>query len=208
MKSIYRNPFLIPLLLVGAAAVIVMFGDPALAAILPVFAGTAEHLKSQQITNATAVPSVLNPAHQTDGRLRVKRGVITSVLAAPDAGSTYRVFRVKSNDMVKDLRIDSASFGTGAAFDIGLYRTNEDGGAAVDVDFFCSALVIAAAVADTQILRESTVIGVTNMDKRIWEILTLTQDPGIEYDVVMTVTTAPTQAASCCLTAEVVSGFQ
>lgn len=165
---------------------------------------TTEALKSAQITNAEASPVTLNPAYQDGGNVRCKRGYLTTVLAAAGAGSTYQFFRVKSNDMIKDLRLDAETLGTGAAMDIGLYQTAANGGAAADADLFASALSCAAAQADVCVLRESAVVTLPLMEKRVWELLGLTADPQREYDVVATVTTATTVAGKMVLTGEVV----
>lgn len=168
---------------------------------------TSEAKKSTQITNADATPSVLNPAYQDGGRVRCKRGVVATVAADADVGSTYRAFRIRSSDMVKDLVIDHSSWGTGAAADIGLYKTAKDGGAVVDADFFASAYAMAAAGINVNVLRESGIYTVANMEKRIWEALGLTVDPMIDYDVTLTLTGASTVAgANACLTGEVVGG--
>lgn len=165
-----------------------------------------EALKSQQVTNATATPKVLNPAYQDGGRVRCKRARVLAALAAADVGSTYRFFRVKSNDMMKELILDNTAGGGAAAADFGLYRTSDDGGAVVDADFFASALSLVAAQRGLDVLRESGVLTIANMEKRIWEALGLSADPQIEYDVVATITTITASAVDYCLTGEVVGG--
>jgi hypothetical protein len=168
-----------------------------------------EALKSQQITNATAVPPVLNPAYQDGGRVRVKRARVLTVLAAADVGSTYRFFRIKSNDMIKEMILDNGAHGGSAAFNFGLHAVNADGsiGAVVDADFFGSAITTIAAARGVDILRESAVLTMANMEKRVWEALGLTADPQVEYEVVATVTTITAAAADIVLTAEVVGGY-
>lgn len=165
-----------------------------------------EAIKSTPITNADATPAVLNKASVDGARERHKRGVATAVLAAADVGSTYRFFRVKSNDLVTKLVLDNVAFGGAAAMDIGLYKTAKDGGAVVDADFFASAVSVVAAQRSLDVLRESGVITVANMEKRIWELLGLTEDPGIDYDVVGTVTTIFAAAGAMCLQGTVVGG--
>lgn len=165
-----------------------------------------ESLKSQQLTNATATPRVLNPAYQDGGRVRCKRARVLALLAAADVGSLYRFFRIKSSDMVKELVLDNSAGGGAAAGDIGLYRTEDDGGAVVDADFFASALSLVAAQRGLDVLRESGVLTIANMEKRVWEALGLAADPNIEYDVAVTITTITASAVDYCLTGEVVGG--
>lgn len=166
-----------------------------------------EAIKSTVITNADATPVVINPAYLDGARVRVKRGVATSVLAAADVGSTYRFGRIRSNDVVKEVKLDNATLGAGAAMDFGLYKTAKDGGAVVDADLFASAVDMNTANRALDITRESGVITVANMQKRVWELLGLTTDPQIEYDITGTTTTIHAAAGSMCVTAEVVGGY-
>lgn len=162
-----------------------------------------EAIKSTVITNADANPAVLNVAQIADGRARYKHGSAT-VAAAADIGSTYRLIRVKSNDLVSSLLLDCTAIATSPAADIGIYKTAANGGAVVDADLFASAQSLAAALAATNVTRESGVITVANMGKPIWELLALAADPQIEYDIVATLTAATTAAGTIALSATVV----
>lgn len=167
-----------------------------------------EAVKSSLITNTTALPRTINDAALDGGRVRVKRAVCTSVLAAADVGSTYRFFKVRSNDMVKDLVLDNATLGAGAAMDFGLYNVNADGslGAVASQALFGSAIDMNAVNRNVSVFRESGTITVANMQKKLWELLALAADPQIEYEVVGTTTTIHAAAGSFCLTGEVVGG--
>lgn len=162
-----------------------------------------EAIKSTIITNADATPAVINTAQLANGRERSMRGVCT-VTTTKDIGSTYRFFRVKSNDLVKQLILDNATLGAGCTMDIGLYKTAANGGAVVDADFFASAVDVNTANRALDVTRESGVITVANMEKTIWELLGLSADPQIEYDVVATLTAASAATGAACLTGTVV----
>jgi hypothetical protein len=89
-----------------------------------------------------------------------------------------------------------ASAGT---VDIGLYQPASSGGAVVDADFFASAVSIVSAnkaTGGSNVAWEadSTASNIALVDKRIWEMLGLTSDPNLEYDVAATVVT-PTGGA-------------
>ena len=159
-----------------------------------------EAIKSTQITNATATPSVINTAQVADGVPRFKRGQ-AAVDAAASIGSTYRLFRVKSNDILPLLLLDCTAI-TSAAGDIGLYKTADEGSAVADADFFASAQSLATALRGTDVTRESGVVTIANSEKPIWELLGLSADPQIEYDVTVTLTAAATAAGTLSL-----SGF-
>lgn len=171
-----------------------------------------EAIKSQQITNITATPRVMNPAYQDGGRVRVKSAVCTAGIAVPDVGSTYRFFRVKSNDMIKSLVLDADSFGTGTTWDIGLYRVNADESITVrDADHFASAVAMATAQRGVDVLRESGVVPVVDSEKRVWEAAGYTVDPNCEFEVVATVAaqtiTGTVAGSDAWLRAEVVGGY-
>lgn len=147
-----------------------------------------EARKSSLITNADAVPAVLNNPRIDGGFERVK--VATADVTNLDSiGSTYRLFRVPSNAVMTDLRVYCPAITT-AATDIGLYRTAKDGGAVVDADLFTSAQVLTSALAGTDVLHESGVFSLANSGKELWEALGLTSDPSVFYDVTMTLTAA------------------
>lgn len=153
-----------------------------------------EAIKSTVITNADASPAVINSAQIANGRVRHMRGK-AAVDASASIGSTYRLMRVKSNDLVHQLLLHCTAI-TSAAGDIGIYRTAADGGAVVDADLFASAQSLASALAGTDVTRESNVITVANMEKPLWELAGLSADPQVEYDIVVTLTAAATAAGT------------
>jgi len=161
-------------------------------------------IKSVAITNADATPIVITPSFQAGGRVRSHRGVCTLVTAAAEATSTLRFCRVKSSDMIKDMRLDAGSFGTGCTMHIGVYRTAQDGGAVRDADFFADSIDMATAQKNTNVLNESAFLTVANMGKRLWEVLGYTVDPQCEFDIVGTLAVAATVAGTACLTVDVV----
>lgn len=161
-----------------------------------------EAIKSTVISNADATPAVINSAQLANGVIRGMRGK-AAVDAAASIGSTYRLMRVKSNDLVQQLLLSCTAI-TSAAGDIGLYKTAADGGAVVDADFFASAQSLASALAQTNVTRESGVVSVANMEKPLWEALSLSADPQIEYDIVVTLTAAATAAGTLALDALVI----
>ena len=147
-----------------------------------------EARKSSLITNADTVPAVLNNPRIDGGFERTK--VATAAVTSSDSiASTYRLFRVPSNAVMTDLRVYCPAITT-AATDIGLYRTEKDGGAVVDADLFTSAQVLTSALNGTDVLHESTVFSLANSGKELWDALGLTSDPSVFYDVTMTLTAA------------------
>lgn len=145
-------------------------------------------VKSTLITNADATPVVFNSPRVDGGPERV--AVATADITSGDSiASTYRMFRVPSNAVMTDLKIYSPDIGTTTIADIGLYAA--DGGAVVDADFFASALSLKdGALNGTDVLHEAAVFTIANSGKELWSALALSSDPGVFYDVTLTLTGA------------------
>jgi hypothetical protein len=150
----------------------------------------SENLKSTIVTGADATPVDLNNSLINHGRLREQVAKIEA--AGGDAGSTYRLFRVWSGWRISEIDIacDDLS-GAGAVLDIGVYQTAENGGAAVDDDFFATDVDVAtAALARTRVMYEATAANIDKIEKPLWELLGQTEDPKRWYDIVATSGTA------------------
>lgn len=155
-------------------------------------------LYSTQITNRDASPKVLTNSHILKGALMESVGTLETS-AADDIGSVYALCTIPSNARVSDVLLTCDSLGTAGAADIGLYQTTANGGAVVDADFFASAQALTSALDKTSVLHESAVFGKEDVEKRVWEVLGLSADPKIDYDVCATVTTATISAGTVSL---------
>jgi len=145
-----------------------------------------ENIKSTQVTNADATPVDLTPAYLSKGVVRESIGLCEA--ASGDAGSTYRAVRVWSGWRPSAVYLATDDMGsTGGTANIGLYDIAANGGADVDQDLFGSAVdVVTAAVSETNVLHESGVVNIDDSEKRIFEMLGLTEDPKKWYDLVVT----------------------
>jgi hypothetical protein len=93
--------------------------------------------------------------------------------------------------------------GSTTATDIGIYRTTADGGAVADADFFASAQALSSGPYDNvDITRESAVITPANRHQAIWQILGLSADPQVRYDVALTLTGAADGSGSVDVTVQ------
>jgi len=145
-------------------------------------------VKSTLVTNADALPAVLNNPRVDGGFERIEVATV-AITSGDTTASTYRMFRVPSNAVMTDLRIYSPDIGTTTIADIGLYRTAKDGGAVQDADFFASALSLKdGALNGTDVLHEAAVFTIANSGKELWDALGLTSDPSVFYDVALTLT--------------------
>jgi len=142
---------------------------------------------------------ILNPRVRTaagfaGGRMRYKHMYILAdqVFAITEV---IRMGTFKSNDRIYDLLISCDDQGTAGDFDIGLYLVGSaHDGAIVDDNLFCDALdVNAAALSRTDAFTEA---GLDDHDrgKALWELLGLSADPGVEYDLTITAVEATTNA--------------
>ena len=146
-------------------------------------------LKGTAITNRQANPRVLNNPGQGEGALeKCTYGILASVPAALSATSIIRLCQVPSNAVVTDLRLSSGAQAAGVA-DVGIYRTNNDGGAVVDADFFGTLVSVAAASVNVDILNESTTNTLQKQAQPLWQAAGMTVDPKSDLDLALTITT-------------------
>lgn len=151
------------------------------------------------LTNKDAKPPVFSPpnnqglAHDVVGYAGFTNG--------DSIASTYRILRVPSNARIATLLLSCQAGGTGALTDVGLYQTAANGGAVVDADFFASAVDIAAALSDSNIIAESGVNTIVKRNQMLWEALGLSADPMVEYDVACTLTAAAAATGNVMLKA-------
>lgn len=141
--------------------------------------------KSKLITNRDA--KTTSNAHYGGAFIRESVG---SVAVANGDSSTSKLIlgQIPSNARVSDLLLTAPDIGTTTVGHVGLYQTTDNGGAVVDADFFkASQSFKDGAIADLQVAF-GNVITLALAEKMIWELLNLTADPNIMYDVVITLT--------------------
>lgn len=118
--------------------------------------------------------------------MREVNAVVTP--AADDTvASIHRFCRVPSNARISQVLMSAADASTAGKYDVGIYQTVENGGALVDVDLFASALDLSAGSGigfNFEVTHESGEYTIAETEEPLWEVLGLTEDPNIEYDVV------------------------
>lgn len=147
-------------------------------------------LKSVAITNREATPrTIVNPGEGAPARKAFVKSYLASVTAALSITSIIRMVQVPAHCHLTDLTLQSAAQGAGA-FDIGLYRTNGDGGAVVDQDFFATAVSCASAVTPTNVMNESTSYTIAKQNQPLWQAVGMTEPAkGTMLDIALTVAT-------------------
>lgn len=161
------------------------------------------NISSGQITNDLATPPVLNNPYVAGGVYREMVDVC-AMGASDSATSTYRFFRIPSNARVGDIEVMNDANTAGTSYKCGLYTIN-GGGVAVanaDVIFFSAVTMASARNVWTSLYFPSILAGggaVANTTKRVWELLSLSADPNLTYDVVVTAVTAGTAGGNLAL---------
>ena len=145
-------------------------------------------IDSTLISNRAATPRVANEPYN-DAKMKTTGVGLVEVSTATDTADEIRFMRVRSNAVIKQVLLSCDAVATSGAIDIGIYRTDDDGGAVVDADHFASAAVVTTALVDSNVAHESGVYGIEDKDKPLWEALGLSADSQVWYDVVGTVTT-------------------
>ncbi len=162
-------------------------------------------IDSTIISNRAASPRVANDPWN-DAQIKSTGAGSVEVSTATDIADELRFFRVKSNAVIKQVLLSCDAVAVGGAIDIGVYRTDDDGGAVVDADFFASAQVVTAALVDSNVAHESAVYGIEDKNKPLWEALGLSEDSQVWYDIAGTVTTDMGGAGTLMLEATYVDG--
>jgi hypothetical protein len=145
-------------------------------------------VKSGAITNRDSVPSVKNNPSSEGGRLRSCVGSV-AVTSGDSSGSKYILAQVPSNARINQVLISSDDLGTTTVGKIGLYRTTADGSAAVSDAFFATSFSLKdGALVASDVTHQSGTFSLANAEKPLWQALSLSADPGIMYDIVLTLT--------------------
>lgn len=158
-----------------------------------------ENLKSTAITNLDASPIVSNTSGiGSPAVFRNNDGFVT-ISASASAGSTYRMVRVPSNAIIKSVNLETEAQGAGAVNVSAYYSDSTTDGTKVSNiglivpttgdQFWASDVDISAALKPTDVTNESGNNPIANRQKRLWDALGLTTDPGGFFDFVLVVHT-------------------
>lgn len=172
---------------------------------------SVDHVKSTPITNLDASPVTRSTTGEgAAGALKHVQGSATAV-ASSSVDATYQFVRVPSNAKIKHLYFESGAQ-TAGTFDIGVYyATDGQGGhptallaaAAIDQDFFASAIDCSSAVARADKVNESGTNTAAKRNQPLWQALGLTTDPLCHFDIVGTVVSVAVTTGTGIMTVEV-----
>lgn len=160
--------------------------------------------KATAISNRDAKPKILNNGWLDGGSLRTKRGTVEKATTDSNA-SVYRFFAIRSTDVLSSLELFNDALAGATDCDVGLYLPAKAGGGVVDADIFADGISLASASTTGSSLTFA-VTDIAKIEKRVWELLGLSADPFLEYDVCLTANTAGSAAGTISLRATVVGG--
>ena len=144
---------------------------------------------SDILANVYATPTGQANADYLDGADVLRKTGTITVGATDSATSVYPVCQVSSGDFLMDIAYINTALGTSAAASLGLYQPNTS--TAVSIALFATTLSMVAATTVPTSVRYTNLTA-TSANKRVWELLGLSKDPGIFYDLAWTLTTAGT----------------
>lgn len=162
-------------------------------------------VSSTLISNRAALPRVANDPW-TNARLKTTGPGIVEVSTSEDVGDILNFAYIPSNALVHRVLLSCDAIAATGAMDIGLYRTADDGGAAVDVDLFADGQVVTAALKNSDVTHESGIYGIEDKNKPLWEALNLSEDPNVTYVIAGTITADMGGAGTIVVAAEYVDG--
>lgn len=158
--------------------------------------------KSTAITNADATqPRVYTQSWIEKGQPIVAVGTV-EVAAADDNDSVYRFVRIPSSARVHKVEVLSDAITGGTDYNLGLYNpATRLSGVVLTVasvardNFFADALDLSGGnTVPVEVTFDQ--IDLADIQKRVWEILGLTADPMVEYDIAMKAVTVGTGAGT------------
>lgn len=158
-----------------------------------------DHAKSTSVAGLDASPAVSYTAGEgAPAPIKIVTGIAVGV-AASSIDSTYQFVRVPSTAIIKAMWFATTTQAAGA-MDIGVYYATDNligkpttllAAAAIDQDFFASAVSL-TAITLVEAMMESGIYTPAKWNQPLWQALGLTSDPGGNFDICGTITTAIT----------------
>ena len=162
-------------------------------------------INSDVIANIIATPAVKNPVQLVGGRTRSKVGEV-ELGGAQSNNDVLRFFRVKSGDRIGSLKLSCDALSGATDVNFGLHVAGA-GGASVDGNIFDDAQTLAVGLIrqEKRVGADST-LNLDTLNLRVWQLLSLSSDPAVEYDVTATLVTAGSASGTVVLEMEYSAG--
>lgn len=155
-------------------------------------------VNSNEIINlagaALAVP-VASPAKTNGGSVRYIAAEVT-IAAGDDDTSTFRIARLPSNAVLKEIKIGCTAITGGTDFNLGIANSPSTSGVGAVIDDNALADALSFASASTFGLDGLKDVAVADFDKEIWQLAGLTADPDTTLDIILSAITIGTAAGT------------
>lgn len=144
---------------------------------------------------------------KSNGSGHIKSIVVTGeIAAADDNGSKYGLFLINSGSGLFSLEISCDAITNGTDFDIGIYQYKGNGviGDVVDKDLFLDGQTLASALDKSNALLAPDI---NELHKAVWAYaaLGLSEDPEVQYAVVLTGNVVGSAAGTVTVHAQVLA---
>lgn len=157
--------------------------------------------KATAITNMDQIfPRVQSSPTITKGSLFCAAGQL-AVAATDSSGSVYRFCRIPSSARIHNLEIFSDAISGFTSGTVGLYNPQDSGGnagAVVSGALFGTGIDFSVAQTEPYDVIFNN-LSIANIEKRVWELLGLSADPFIPYDVCIVGTTLSSSSGNLAM---------
>lgn len=142
-------------------------------------------VKSTAITNADQLfPKVPSASYLGKGTLYSAVGTL-EVGASDSAGSVYRLARIPSGARLHELKLLTDAITGFTSASVGIYAPQDqsgNAGAVVSSTLFGSGIDVSVQQTEPYDVIFNN-LGIENVEKRVWELVGLTRDPQVFYDL-------------------------
>jgi hypothetical protein len=141
----------------------------------------------------SAVISATPPISGSGGAELKEKSAFYGFDGTQSNNDVVRFFRISSGALVKSLLLTCDAITGMSDVNFGLHRTVDEGGAAVDDNVFDDAQTLASVLVDQQKrYGGNSARQIETINQRVWELLGLSADPMLTYDVTATLIAAGT----------------
>ncbi len=145
---------------------------------------------SQLLTDLNSTPPVKHQSIDIESRLRRQTGVVAFTTGT--SGDIKTFVRVPSRARIEELYLATDQLDSNVAptlaGEIGVYNTPANGGAAVSAALFAASGTAFGHTASKPYVDVLSNVAAGNRGQALWQLLGLSSDPGIDYDIAITLT--------------------
>ncbi|MFN0043753.1 MAG: hypothetical protein ACKVSF_11150 [Alphaproteobacteria bacterium] len=157
--------------------------------------------KATLAQNFEADPPVLNAARVQRGRMRTAVATV-EVAVSDDDTSRYVLMPVHSSWRIAHIWLYNDAIAGGSAYDVGLYETTANGGAAIDDDCYATAIDCTSARSASPIDAAFEARDIANVAYQVWQDAGQSSDPSKFYYLALTADTVGTAAGTITVQVE------